>query len=343
MTLSPDPSELEAAALRSDRFRFERETDWKRLEAIVARLEKGRLRSLSDEDVLALPVLYRTVASSLSVAREISLDAATLDYLESLVQRAWFVIYGPRASLGSWLRHFLGGDWSRSVRAIGLDIAIALAVMVAGVTVGWLLVAGDADWYRAIVPAGLADARVPGASREILARTLDGASGSTGLAAFAAYLFSNNAQVSILAFALGFAFGVPTLLLLVHNTAGLGAMLWLYHGAGLLPEFVAWLSVHGTTELFAILLAGAAGIHVGRSMAFPGERTVLEAAGEAGRRAAVVMTGVVLMLVAAALLEGFARQLVHEAGGRLAIGLFMLAFWLAYFVLPGRRDEEGSA
>ena len=55
---------IEAAALRSDRFRLEREDDWKRLDEIVTRMEKGRLRKLSDEDVLALPVLYRTVASS---------------------------------------------------------------------------------------------------------------------------------------------------------------------------------------------------------------------------------------------------------------------------------------
>ncbi|MCB2064281.1 MAG: stage II sporulation protein M [Novosphingobium sp.] len=330
---------IEAAALRSDRFRFEREADWKRLEAIVARMDKGQLRRLSDEDVQALPVLYRTVASSLSVAREISLDAATLAYLESLVQRAWFVVYGPRSSLGSWLRGFLGGGLSRSVRALWLDVLIALAVMVAGAAAGWLLVAGDPDWYGSLVPGGLADSRVPGASRETLQQTLEAADGSTGLSAFAAYLFSNNAQVSILAFALGFAFGVPTLMLLVQNTAGLGAMLWLFSGQGLLLEFVAWLSVHGTTELFAILLAGASGLHVGRAMAFPGELGVLEATAAAGRRAAQVMTGVVLMLVVAALLEGFARQLVGDSVGRLVIGLFMLALWLAYFLALGRHGE----
>ncbi len=343
MASQPDFTAIEAAALRSDRFRLEREADWKRLEAIVGRMERGRLRSLSDEDVLALPVLYRTVASSLSIARETSLDAATLAYLEALVQRAWFIVYGPRASLGSWLRRFLGGGWSASVRAIWLDILVALAVMVAGTVVGWLLVAGDSEWYHALVPGQFADSRVPGASREALRDTLFGNQDQNALAAFAAYLFSNNAQVSILAFALGFAFGVPSLMLLVHNTAVLGAMLWLYHGAGLTLDFVAWLSVHGTTELFAILLSGAAGLHIGRSMAFPGQRSVMQAAAEAGRRSAQVMTGVVLMLVVAAGLEGFARQLIDDTPGRLLVGGAMLLFWLAYFFAFRRRGEGGEA
>jgi hypothetical protein len=45
---------VEAAALRSDRFRQAREGDWQRLDAIVTRIEGGRLRKLSDEDLLAL-------------------------------------------------------------------------------------------------------------------------------------------------------------------------------------------------------------------------------------------------------------------------------------------------
>ncbi len=335
---------VEQAALRSDRFRLEREADWKRLEAIVSRMEAGRLSRISDEDLLALPVLYRTVASSLSIARETSLDAGTLAYLEGLTQRAWFLVYGPRVGLGGWLRRFFGGGWGRAVRGMGLDLAIALAVMVAGAIVGWMLVASDPGWYSALVPGDGSDPRVPGASRAALRATLYGSQGDDGLGLFAAALFNNNAQVSILAFALGFAFAVPSLLLLVHNMGGLGAMLWLFHGAGLLPDFAAWLMVHGTTELLAILLAGAAGVHIGRSLAFPGELAVLDAAAQAGRRAAQVMVGVVLMLIVAALLEGFARQLIDDALARAAIGLFMLVFWIGYLFAwrPGTPGRIGA-
>lgn len=326
------PPDIAAAALRSDRFRLEREGDWKRLEQIVARLESGRLRKLSDDDVLALPTLYRTAASSLAIARETSLDAATLAYLEALVQRAWFQVYGPRSSLAGWLRRFLGGGWSASVREIWPDLLIALAAMIAGTIVGWLLVSSDSQWFHALVPPEFGGERSPGASAAALRDTLFGKTeGSSGLSAFAAYLFSNNAKVAILAFALGFAFGVPSIMLLIHNMALLGAMLWLFHGAGMTVDFVGWLSVHGTTELFAILLAGGAGIHIGRSMAFPGQRSVLAAASESGRRAAQIMTGVVIMLIVAAVLEGFVRQLMTDTLSRYIVGGSMLIFWLAYF------------
>lgn len=335
-------ADIEAAVLRSDRFRLAREDEWTRLEEIVAQMEKGRLGRLSDDDVLSLPALYRTAASSLSVARETSLDAATIAYLESLVRRAWYQVYGPRQGFAKWFAGFLGGGWSAAVRAIWLDICIALAVMVAGAIAGWLLVAGNEDWYWSLVPSQFADTRVPGASREVLLKALGTEESAVGLSGFAAYLFQNNAGVSILAFALGFAFGIPTLMLLLKEMATLGAMIWLFSTRDLTLDFIAWLSVHGTTELFAILLAGAAGLHVGRAMAFPGERSILAATAAAGRRAATVMTGVVLMLVVAALLEAFPRQLVGETWERLLIGGTMLAGWLAYF-FAFRRGPQGAS
>ena len=74
-----------------------------------------------------------------------------------------------------------------------------------------------------------------------------------------------------------------------------------------------------------------------------GRRSVLDAAAEAGRRSAQVMTGVVLMLVVAAALEGFARQLIDNTPGRLLVGGSMLLFWLAYFFALRTRGEGGES
>ena len=45
-------------------FRAAREPDWKRLEEILTRAEKKSVRRLSDEELSALPILYRSALSS---------------------------------------------------------------------------------------------------------------------------------------------------------------------------------------------------------------------------------------------------------------------------------------
>src|SRR3546814_13273028 len=81
---------------------------------------------------------------------------------------------------------------------------------------------------------------------------------------------------------------------------------------GLGVDFGGWLFIHGTTELFAAVLAGAAGLRIGTAVVFPGAMGRLEAAAAAGRTAGKVMVGVIVMLLAAGLLEGFGRQLITD-------------------------------
>ena len=69
----------------------------------------------------------------------------------------------------------------------------------------------------------------------------------------------------------------------------------------------------------------------------PGDLTRLDSAMRAGRRGAVVMAGVIVMLFVAALLEGFARQLVQPDAARFAIAAATAVLWGVYFYAPRRR------
>ena len=80
--------------VNATRFRAAHEADWARLEELVSDLEKRSIKSLDEDDLLALPILYRTTLSSLSVARDTSLDRSLIAYLEQLCTRAYFQIYG---------------------------------------------------------------------------------------------------------------------------------------------------------------------------------------------------------------------------------------------------------
>ena len=325
---------MEQPVFSARTFRDEREADWQRLEELLRRAEGGSVARLSDEDLLELPVLYRSTLSALSVARETSLDMALIAYLEGLCTRAYFFVYGVRTGFGQRMASFFAHDWPAAVRAIWFETLVAIALMAAGVVTAYLLVSGDPGWYGAIIPDALAGGRDPSATTEALRETLY-TSERDGLSIFATYLFTHNAQVSIFAFALGFAFGVPTALLMVYNGAILGAFLALFVERGLGYEMGGWLLIHGSTELFAIALGGAAGLHIGFRIVFPGMKSRLAAARDAGKTAAAAIIGVVFMLIVAGALEGFGRQMITDDDTRYAIAAAMLALWCAYFYLPG--------
>jgi len=313
-------------------FRADREADWKAFEALLARVEKRSPKALSEEELLSLPVLYRSALSSLSVARATSLDNALIAYLESLCLHGYLYLYGTRRGLARRIASFFLHDWPEAVRELWRETLASFALMTIGAIAGFRLVASDKSWFDAIIPPSLAGGRGPDASPEFLRNVLYDDGGGF-LSGFAAYLFTHNVQVAILAFALGFALAVPTVLLILLNGCILGAFLQVYSSKGLGFELGGWLAIHGTTELFAIVLAGAAGMRIGTRIAFPGELTRMAAAAAAGRVAASAMVGVTVMLLFAGVLEGIGRQTITSDAARYAIGGGMLAFWLAYFYL----------
>jgi uncharacterized membrane protein SpoIIM required for sporulation len=327
--------------LNASRFRAAHEAEWARLEALLKRIEKRSVRVLSDDDLLALPLLYRATLSSLSVARETSLDRALITYLEQLCARAYFQLYGVSDSAWRDLGRFFTQGWPGAVASLWRETLVMTFLTLVGAVAAYLLVRADPSWYFGIIPEGLAGGRDPSASAAALRATLYHSKDS-GLGVFASFLFNHNAQIAIFAFALGFAFVVPTALLILYNGLMLGAMIAVFAGKGLGLNFVAWLAIHGTTEMFAIIIAGAAGMRIGTAIAFPGRQERMVAVVTAGRTAAIAIAGVVLMLAVAAMLEGVGRQVVTSDGMRAGIGLAMLAAWLVYYYGIGRRHAHSS-
>lgn len=324
--------------VNASRFRAAHEADWERLDALITRAEKKSVRALGDDDLLALPLLYRTALSSLASARATSLDRALVGYLEQLCTRAYFQLYGPPSSARTQVRRFFTHDWPAAVRSVWRETLASLLLTIAAALAGFLLVRADPSWFYGIIPQAMAGGRDPTATAEALRATLHGSGGESALATFATFLFTHNAQIAIFSFALGLAFGVPTALLIGFNGVSLGAMMAVFADKGVGLEFAAWLAIHGTTELFAVVLAGAAGFRLGLALAFPGRLARSDAAIAAGRSGATVMVGTVIMLAIAGLLEGIGRQTIDGDLARAAVGAAMLAGWLLYFYLPRRRD-----
>jgi len=332
-----------ALQLKSQKFREARESDWKTLSRQLDRVDKNGLKSLPAEEILNLPLLYRSAVSSLSMAQSISLDRNLVTYLQGLCARAYMFIYGPQTRFKTVLKDFFIDGWPVTVRRLWRELAFAFVTLVAGFISGWLVCAHDSAWYD-ILTGGQAQGRDLSASADDLKKTLG--AGDPGaqkfLAPFAVFLMTHNTQVAIGCFAFGAFFGLPTFALTFYTGVTMGAMVWLFAQKGLGFEFSAWLTIHGTTEIFALLIAAACGFHIGRRLMFPGEATRKAAVTEAGRLTGTAMIGVAIMLSVAGCWEGIGRQTILDPFARIGIGLVMLTFWCLYFTLAGRRFGAGG-
>ena len=306
--------------LKSYDFRREREATWTELDMLVQRAAK----------------------SGLSVARSITLDLNVLSFLESLGMRAYFCIYGGRASLAERLWRFFAHEYPAAVRSAAWPILLSAALMLLGAVVGHVLTIANPDWFYSFVSESLAGGRGPTSTADELRAVLYSGADSVveQLNLFASFLFTHNARIGMLCFALGFFFGVPTAILLFTNGLMLGAFTAIYAAQGLSVELAAWLTIHGTTELLAVVLCGGAGFTVAGAMIFPTRQSRLAQLAERGRQAAKIVIGTVALFFIAALLEGFGRQLITDVTLRYLIGATMLLYWLLYFLRSGVGRER---
>lgn len=327
--------------LKSQKFREARQGDWRALNSALDRVEKQGLKSFSVEDILNLPLLYRSAMSSLSMAQSISLDRNMITYLQALCVRAYVYIYGPQTRVKDILSGFFARDWPRGVRKLWAEIALSFALVVLGGVTGWMMCAHDQSWYT-IFMGGMSEGRTPGASREALLKTLGSGGKDAMLSPFAVFLMTHNVGVAISAFAFGILFGIPTFILMVMTGVQMGALLWLFASKGLGLELAAWLSIHGTTEITAFTIAGACGFHIARRLMFPGDLSRRAALMQAGRLTGTVMIGVAVMLTIAGCLEGIGRQTVTASWLRFGIGAAMLTLWAIFFLGVGRTRKAAA-
>lgn len=325
--------------IRSARFRSERDEAWKRLETLVTTVEKEGHASLSYTEVEELTLLYRQAVSGLSVARDVSLDRALIGYLEALVARAYFAVYAPRAALFGVASRFFGHSGPAALVRQWRVILFATAVFFAGALVAFLLYQQDSSWFYSFVDGGLAGGRTPEASAEYLREAIYDNEDAEfdNFFVFAAFLLANNATVAVMAFGLGVIACLPGMLALFYNGLVLGAFFALYYDKGMGLDLFGWLSIHGVTELSAIFIAGAAGILIGSAWLFPGKIRRVDAVRAASRDAIKLVVVSAIMLVAAAILEGFARQMITSLELRLFIGWGIGALWVTWAIWGARN------
>jgi uncharacterized membrane protein SpoIIM required for sporulation len=282
-----------------------------------------------------LGALYRSAAADLALARRSFPGDPIVPRLETLVGRARHLVYGAPSRRGSVREFFRRGYWRLvAERPAPLLAAAALLFAPAALAGAW-----------AVQDPGAASGLVPGEYRSVTEPRPEGSDlGLSGeeSAAFSSAIFTNNIQVTFLAFAGGIAAGIPTALVLIFNGVLLGALSGLAGGAGNGRIFYELVAPHGVLELSCIVVASAAALRVGWAIVDPGRKTRAESLTAEARRAIGIVLGTAPWLVLAGLVEGFLTPAGLGLVVVTTVGFGLAALYWSLVVLLGRAPSDAS-
>jgi len=144
----------------------------------------------------------------------------------------------------------------------------------------------------------------------------------------------NNVMVSFYTFAAGIFTSIGTAYYLVRNAIMLGAFQYFFHLHGLLLDSFLVIWIHGTLEISAIVIAGAAGIVMGNSILFPKTYTRMQSLRMGAKRGTKIIVGLVPVFIAAGFLESYVTRHTEMYDiTKASIILVSAAFIVGYFVI----------
>jgi len=320
--------------MREARFVDHGRPRWAELENLLVRADRRGSRRFGAAEIDALALGYRAATSDLAIARARSYDARLIAYLNRLVARAHARVYAGTSPAGwSNAARFFSTAFPREVRRSWQAIALCVLITVVTAAISYRATSIDPANAYAFVPAQ----QVP-----LVERSLHDSNFGFDRAfapAMSALIITNNIRVDALAFAGGITAGILTLYIVGSNGLMLGTLGAVFAARGFGTDFWATIAPHGVIELFAIQIAGAAGLILGAGIVRPGRARRIDALTANAARALTLMLGVAGLLLVAGTIEGFVSPQRLSTGVRLAIGALTAVALAAYLGFAGRKRD----
>lgn len=312
-----------------DEFVAARSRDWNDLDRLL--LQPKEIRSWRGEDISRLASLYRSLCNDLMRCRRARYAPDLTGYLNGLAGRAHNMLYGARPFRVPALLRLVTHEFPISLRQNARFLALAAALFLLPCAVG---VAGSlysTEFATQVIPQGtlegMADAYSGGFSGGRDTGT------DTGMAGF--YVF-NNVGIAFRCFATGILFGAGSLFFLIYNGLVIGTVTGYVASAGHGGNILTFMCGHAPFELTAIVISGAAGLQMGYSLVATRGLTRIGSLRRQAPALGRLIIGAALMLVVAALVEGFWSPSSVPAPVKWAVaGVFTIGVGL-YLGLAGR-------
>jgi len=312
------------AIILSNRWLAKRRPYWDRLNWLLNQADQSGVRGLSREELRETALLYRQAASDLSTLRQ---DATARPYTEivnQLLARAHHIIYSSRRKGLLRVVYFLWQEYPALIQRRFRYVLLSLIILLAGGTLGSVLTLARPQFMRHMLGPAMVDTIE---HHKMWTESIVGVE-----PAASGRIMTNNITVCFIAFAGGILFGIGPVWSMFYNGLLLGVVGVACQQHGMALGLWSFVAPHGSLELPSIVLAGAAGLRLGRGVVFPGIYRWRDSIALAGAESTRIVAGVVPLLVIAGSLEGFfspsgaAIQLKFIVGGSLFMLLLMWLF-----------------
>ncbi|MFY8187955.1 MAG: stage II sporulation protein M [Flavobacterium sp.] len=148
---------------------------------------------------------------------------------------------------------------------------------------------------------------------------------------------ANNLYVGMRCYIYGIFGGIGTLLILIINCIKIGAFQYLFYEEGVFWESVRGIWIHGSMEIFAIVIESAAGFILGASILFPKTFSRVQSLKIGFKNSLKIFLSTIPFTFAAGFLEGFITRYSLEMPNWLNVviivsTLAMISFY--YLIFP---------
>ena len=317
-----------------DEFVRDRSATWTELDHLLA--AGGSPQRLGPDGVRRLGTCYRATAADLAIARRRFPTDPVVGRLEQLVRRGRQSVYSTTPRTATFREYVSHGYWRR-VRERPWLLLLAIACLAVPTVLSGFWAWRDPGAASGLVPDQYQSVTKPREPGQDLGQSVDQQS------ALAAQIFTNNIQVTFLAFAGGILFGIGTLYVLISNGILLGVVAGLSVGAGNGRPFFELVLAHGILELSCIAVGGVAGFRLASALIDPGNRTRGLALRQEARAAVEIVLGTAVWLVVAGLVEGFLTPAGKGLTVVLIVGFGLGIIYWGLVIWRGRPDRSATA
>ena len=280
------------------------------------------------------------LVDDLSYAKTFYPTSRTTRYLNIAAARIYLGIYGNRKVETNPLARFVRYDLPRTIRRHHRVLLLSFVIFSVFFAVGIFSARGDESFVREMLGNGYVNMTEDNIAQ---GNPFGVYQGQNPLYMWL-WILKNNIGVSIKMLAGGVLLGIFPLFQLVFEGIRIGAFEALFAQKGLAGDFVLTIFIHGTLEISALIISGAAGIIIGKGFLFPGTLSRLEAFKRSAKDACKITVGLIPVFITAAFFEGFVtRHAGMPVWGKLLILGGSLTFIIGYFVVyPIRLEKKGG-